>query len=322
MRFVTRGTIEGIGDKASAELDAARKIFEPAPLPAPPGAPAPAAPKKPSYDFKVYKDPAHKAALEKLFFGKCAYCETFYNATAPVDIEHYRPKGEVAEAPGHPGYWWLAMVWENLLPSCIDCNRKRNQLVPKQSSDLADLYSNSIRLASGQSGKKDSFPIRDPATRATREAMPVAAEDALLLNPCIHDPEAYLAWHFPADAPIALALPVANPVKALVAATSIHVYGLNRLGLVQERTRVLRHLEVLGDVTLQLGHIVQDLDDLADGMVPPDDRLDGPGPRSIARRVDTLLTRMIDEMKALGEPHMPHSAMVQAWLRIFEARLA
>ena len=46
-----------------------------------------------------------KRRLDLLFHGKCAYCETFYSASAPVDVEHYRPKGAVSEDPSHPGYY-------------------------------------------------------------------------------------------------------------------------------------------------------------------------------------------------------------------------
>lgn len=47
------------------------------------------------FEFKAYKDAAVKAALESLFHGKCAYCESRYAAIQPVDIEHWRPKKEV-----------------------------------------------------------------------------------------------------------------------------------------------------------------------------------------------------------------------------------
>ena len=46
-------------------------------------------------DMPPPKDAEVKAALEKLFYGKCAYCETFYSVQAPVDVEHYRPKSAV-----------------------------------------------------------------------------------------------------------------------------------------------------------------------------------------------------------------------------------
>jgi hypothetical protein len=45
----------------------------------------------------LYRDPNVKAALEKLFNNKCAYCESPGFAGFPWDVEHFRPKGSVAE---------------------------------------------------------------------------------------------------------------------------------------------------------------------------------------------------------------------------------
>lgn len=84
-----------------------------------------------SFTFKVYKRPEIKQLLQDMFHGKCAYCETFYSAAQPMDVEHYRPKGAASADDSHDGYWWLAMKWDNLLPSCIGCNRKRKQIPPK-----------------------------------------------------------------------------------------------------------------------------------------------------------------------------------------------
>lgn len=105
-------------------------------------------------DYKVYKNPDIRAELEKAFGGKCAYCETYYAATQPVAIEHYRPKGEVTIGGKRvpPGYYWLASEWTNLLPSCTDCNSPRKQ-------DLPD----DTRTA----GKANAFPLASEASRAT-----------------------------------------------------------------------------------------------------------------------------------------------------------
>jgi hypothetical protein len=93
--------------------------------------------------------------LDHVFHGKCAYCETHLGgARQPGDAEHFRPKGGVnyrqldagsaacipalaedetvtpATTIQHPGYFWLAYNWKNLLPACNFCNRaagKRNQ---------------------------------------------------------------------------------------------------------------------------------------------------------------------------------------------------
>jgi hypothetical protein len=90
--------------------------------------------------------------LKNVFHDKCAYCETkivrFYG-----DAEHYRPKGgvkyvmpgsnkqaiaQVTDEAGnlrdHPGYFWLAYHWRNLVPACQCCNSgkgKQNQFPVK-----------------------------------------------------------------------------------------------------------------------------------------------------------------------------------------------
>src|SRR5574341_1145443 len=76
----------------------------------------------------VYRD------YRGVFFGKCAYCETLIAENHPGDIEHFRPKGRVTDSMGrqlmvqdengeeypHPGYYWLAYDWKNLLLACED----------------------------------------------------------------------------------------------------------------------------------------------------------------------------------------------------------
>ena len=77
---------------------------------------------------------------EEIFDNKCAYCETPL-VRQSADAEHYRPKAKVTYKDDeditrrprvidhtgaeieHPGYFWLAYNWKNLLPSCEICNR-------------------------------------------------------------------------------------------------------------------------------------------------------------------------------------------------------
>jgi hypothetical protein len=74
--------------------------------------------------------------FENVFFGMCAYCEAAVEAVYVGDAEHYRPKGKVTQRDAygrevtvtcsdgnpHPGYYWLAYDWNNILPSCYKCN--------------------------------------------------------------------------------------------------------------------------------------------------------------------------------------------------------
>ncbi len=91
-----------------------------------------------------------------VFHNKCAYCETKITGF-PGDTEHFRPKGRVrafledetseivkvvdeeGEEITHPGYFWLAYHWQNLLPSCQFCNAAGGKLdvFPVQKSHVA-----------------------------------------------------------------------------------------------------------------------------------------------------------------------------------------
>ncbi|CDX20236.1 conserved hypothetical protein [Mesorhizobium plurifarium] len=276
---------------------------------------ADANPKKGVFDFQVYKDEEIKKALHKLFHGKCAYCETFYSASAPVDIEHFRPKGAVSEDKNHPGYWWLAMSWDNLLPSCIDCNRKRKQLIlTEKRSSLADLW-NEGRLARAvqgmQSGKKDSFPVR--GTRLRPEEKHYDQEQALLINPCADDPRLYLSFGKVqrGSLPLAISLDAEEPHSR--GNISIQVYGLNRLALVQDRTRVLRQLEFLSDVVLELSAVIDKIATLPEHVKTELDR--------VPYRLKQLRDRTLVEMRSMADPVQPYSAMVAEWLHAFAAKL-
>ncbi len=134
-------------------------------------------------DRAIYAHTEVKKALERLFHDKCAYCESKMTATADWDVEHFRPKGRVAEREGHPGYYWLAYVWENLYPSCQHCNQRRKDQ-PR--------WEDTTELPAG--GKVDQFPLLDESTRAMDPSGDVHAEDTLLIDPCVDDPEEYLAY--------------------------------------------------------------------------------------------------------------------------------
>lgn len=137
----------------------------------------------------LYKAPAMLAvykADDGPFFGKCAYCETIVLDFQHGDIEHFRPKGAVSDHEGnvvtikdadgteraHPGYYWLAYDWRNLLLSCVICNQ------PTQS-----------RASSRKIGKGTRFPVR--SFRASKMGDEVK-EEPLLLHPVYDDPADHL----------------------------------------------------------------------------------------------------------------------------------
>lgn len=194
--------------------------------------------RKNPFKFKAYKSKDVVEALGVLFHKKCAYCEGRFGAFGPVDIEHYRPKGGVSEDPAHCGYWWLAASWDNLLPSCVDCNRERYQHVATEGMAGLDWDVVAEVLA----GKKNAFPIAGPA-RAGCHLDDHDAEDPLLIDPTRRDPEAHLVWSEVSDRAaqsLSIAVPrVHHGQKDLYGKSSIAIYGLNRRGLVEERTLVM-----------------------------------------------------------------------------------
>ncbi|WOI95270.1 HNH endonuclease [Citrobacter koseri] len=259
-----------------------------------------------SFKFKAYSSDDVKWQLNTLFHFKCAYCETFFSSSSPVDVEHYRPKSKVSEDAAHPGYWWLAMDWENLLPSCIDCNRKRRQHIVNQSSSLTSLLENSQKpITSG--GKKDSFPLANGGVRMQPESRNQSDEQALLLNPCEHQPQSFLHFVSVGAPSLSLVVPVGDR-ESPHGATSIHVYGLNRLGLVQDRTRYLRRLEFLGDMLVSLGELL----DKVDIMELNEEQKD-----AINRPLRLLLDKTGEEMACMARPDQPYSVMAETWITQF-----
>ncbi|MFK0278372.1 hypothetical protein ACIQUG_32190 [Ensifer sp. NPDC090286] len=182
--------------------------------------------------YKAYGEADVKSALTAMSNGKCAYCEADYDATQPSDVEHFRPKGAIDTDVGRikPGYWWLAATWENLLPSCIRCNRKEKQLL----FDGTEL----------SCGKANSFPLADETRRAAAVGQE-AHEDPLLIDPCREDPAVHL--RFVDDKGHCVAVPVdPDPLSGSGrrARTSIDVFGLNRAGLVRDRSRYMRWAKI------------------------------------------------------------------------------
>ena len=143
-------------------------------------------------DEAVYKHDLLQAALERLFEYKCAYCESPLEEVG-WNVEHFRPKGRVAENRNHAGYRWLAYAWENLYPSCMPCNLRR-----RDKPIWGDL------TAGRTAGKYDQFPLEDENTRVFRPPQRVTSstrlvdharkERALLIDPCWDTPSWYLTF--------------------------------------------------------------------------------------------------------------------------------
>jgi len=150
--------------------------------------------------------------LLKLFGGKCAYCETKKSVRWPVDVEHFRPKGAVefrvdderlkratAEDENghpieHPGYFWLAYNWKNLLPSCKRCNsgKGKNMQFPVERAHVF-----LKRLSATEARKLKAPPIESPNWKGMYYLAPEDLDDLespLLLNPYRDDPANHIRF--------------------------------------------------------------------------------------------------------------------------------
>ena len=214
----------------------------------------------PVTDLYKNQKPAYMS-LSGPFHGKCAYCESFIAADKPGDLDHFRPKGKVTnsdhqsimiqdeqghEMP-HPGYYWLAYDWRNLLPSCEDCNRPSRQ---KTGGQLI--------------GKWDQFPVKGfRATNPGEEAQ----EEPLLIHPVLQDPEQHLSVD---DTGIFAA-------KTPEGKTCIDIFGLNvrealvecrRAAYRETKDKVIALLSALHHNAPEVGSRLSELQDIKRGKKP------------------------------------------------------
>jgi uncharacterized protein (TIGR02646 family) len=247
------------------------------------------------FTYKMYKNSEMKKVLENLFQGKCAYCETYYGAAHPMEVEHYRPKKIViirlpdGQTQERYGYYWLGSNWHNLLPSCIECNRLRNH------EDLDG------QLIPG--GKKNFFPLKDENMRALNPGDEVAEDDyRLLLDPCRDDPAEHLKF---IEDGVIQPVVLDNGDIDQMGEESIRVYGLWRRWLTKFRKE--KYLEIRGCIKKierhrkVLNNIIQGLE------LNPDDEL-----RKMNKElIEEGLAEHIEELFQYQEAHKEYSGMAK-----------
>lgn len=190
--------------------------------------------KKPKID-DIYKK---KNIRDEFFFcktgpfkGKCSYCESYIDDSRNCDIDHYRPKGRVTDEDDHPvmikdeggrdiyhpGYYWLAYDWRNLLPVCKYCNEPSN-------------------IHGKKVGKCDRFPVVGPyGVRQGEESK----EQPLLLHPVFDEPEEHLFVKIETGIMIR---------KTPRGEKTIEILGLNsRDNLLNDRRYMINHVKSLWD---------------------------------------------------------------------------
>lgn len=209
--------------------------------------------------YSVYSDKTVRKALRDLFNGKCAYCESKITAIYNGDIEHFRPKAayndKYGEALVTPGYYWLAAEWENLLFACPFCNQ----------TNTHEISNGTARPIEVVQGKLNQFPLLTNAhrlnfnhgneyftNRAHYDASYALEEsERLLLKPCTDDVEKHFKYD---DLGLIYKNAGLDHLEITRAETSIKVYALQRLGLVQTR------LEKIIQIKAQIRRVEQALE--------------------------------------------------------------
>ena len=164
------------------------------------------------FDFDRYVTPDFMrlalGALQVMFRGKCAYCESLTTGSSSI-IDSFRPRRGVAEVSGQyllDHYWAQAYEWENLYLSCVVCNRL----------------------------KANRFPVsgeRAPS-HANRESL--SKEHPLLLDPCRDHPLKHLV--FTEDGQVA-----GGSDRGFA---TIEILGLNRPELVKARFEIAERVRL------------------------------------------------------------------------------
>ncbi|MDJ0841704.1 MAG: hypothetical protein QNK37_34680 [Acidobacteriota bacterium] len=218
--------------------------------------------KKPSMSSAV-KSEGYKELkewfYERVFNRKCGYCEARVKRKDLV-TDHYRPKGEVSikslKDPSrdehehnvtyttvksmyedgvkrtHPGYFWVAYDWRNLIPACNTCNDKPAKYTSFPVKNTHALFSDE----ESKNGDYKGVALEtDPKHFMLSPDELDALEQPLILHP-LRDSD--LADHLSFDNK-GIALGVTERGKA----TILNLY-LNREELVtEERPKALRDLK-------------------------------------------------------------------------------
>jgi hypothetical protein len=248
--------------------------------------------------FKEYNQKPVKRALAAIFKGKCAYCELDCRAAASAEIEHYRPKAAVDDEV-HPGYWWLAHSWSNMLYSCPACNQRRlvnvldEFVTPEEFERLLNGH------AASSHGKGNYFPVA--GVRALSRKDDLALEQPLLIEPTLTDPSLHLEWmHGGPQSMVRARIHDGEPDPRGVA--SIKGYALNRVPLIASRNAAVK---VLRAQRLQiLDRLQETLDDGIDREV------------ALARA-----RRAAQAMRANYDDDQPFTAMALAYAEELELEL-
>jgi hypothetical protein len=151
--------------------------------------------------------------LTHVLHDKCAYCET-RDVRSAYHAEHFRPKGMVRYRPTnakklhkamtashaglqieHPGYFWLAYDWKNLLPSCGYCNAfhgKNNQFPTAVNHYVLTQAVDAATIAQLKDAPLESPTYKGMYYLLTEDLN--ALEAPQLVNPLFEDPRSVIRF--------------------------------------------------------------------------------------------------------------------------------
>lgn len=112
-------------------------------------------------------DESLNSALNELFGGACAYCES---KQVRLEVRPFRPPENAEPAKdrstSHLYYSWMQAAWQNLYPVCLECMPKINTYFPVGRSGRAALPSNDEleRYIERDDGRWPSYPLDEKPT--------------------------------------------------------------------------------------------------------------------------------------------------------------
>jgi uncharacterized protein (TIGR02646 family) len=132
----------------------------------------------------------HKDTLDDDDEPKCSYCESAGESMLTLQVEHFRPKGSLAQidiAPGktHRGYYWLGNEWSNLLLSCSRCNDKDTRF---------PVFNTNARKENHQPITGTNPKLRLNRSKCLYDLPYLLDEQPVLLNPEFDVPEDHLTF--------------------------------------------------------------------------------------------------------------------------------
>lgn len=176
--------------------------------------------RKGKYSPSRYGHEEVRQELDKIYHGKCCFCEVKIRPASPEEIEHYRPKSEISGVNDN-GYYWLGNEWSNLMMICRTCNGHKSSKFPlnREASRVTSHPTN---------GKGVDFTMLPIRSKYLGEERP------LIINPEYHYPENLLNHDYTCEL---------NAIKNnILGRSTIKVVNLNNQPLVFDKQRIVNEL--------------------------------------------------------------------------------